>query len=44
MAGSDDHTSFEFDLVKKVVKRWMENDDGKVTDDAMVVETYGNVL
>jgi 2-C-methyl-D-erythritol 4-phosphate cytidylyltransferase len=21
----------------------MENDDGKVTDDAMVVETYGNV-
>ena len=34
---------FEFDLVKKAYEKMMENDDGKVTDDAMVVETYGNV-
>ena len=34
---------FEFDLVKKTYEKMMENDDGKVTDDAMVVETYGNV-
>ena len=33
----------EFDLVKKAYEKMMENDDGKVTDDAMVVETYGNV-
>ena len=29
--------------VKKAYEKMMENDDGKVTDDAMVVETYGNV-
>ena len=34
---------FEFDLVKKAYEKMMENDDGKATDDAMVVETYGNV-
>ena len=34
---------FEFDLVKKSYEKMMENDDGKATDDAMVVETYGNV-
>ena len=34
---------FEFDLVKKAYEKMMENDDGKVTDDAMVIETYGNV-
>ena len=27
----------------KAYEKMMENDDGKVTDDAMVVETYGNV-
>ena len=31
------------DLVKKSYEKMMENDDGKATDDAMVVETYGNV-
>ena len=29
---------FEFDLVKKAYEKMMENDDGKATDDAMVVE------
>ncbi len=37
------HICFEFDLVKKAYEKMMENDDGKATDDAMVVETYGNV-
>ena len=38
-----DQKLIRFDLVKKSYEKMMENDDGKATDDAMVVETYGNV-
>ena len=43
VAGSDNHNVLNLNLVKKAYEKMMENDDGKVTDDAMVVETYGNV-